>query len=304
MKNLDFYKSLELNTQEEVFNFFNNTTLSNNRTWDYYINWGKVFNNIREFKISLSILNSLCTSNDFENDLRYILINYPEVIKTIPILIGVRESKIKILDNTQLPEFKFKSYNFNSFEKQISIVNEYVDFFQKSGLKGLIIEGGITNLIDYAYGVEVGLDTNGRKNRGGTIMEELVYKLLTQVYKLNSSNLLYQGTQKKAKDLWGIELPVDKSSRRPDFIVNINEKIYWIETNFYSSGGSKLKSTCGEYKALQDFCRQNNVVFIWITDGEGWKTTRKPLEETFSHNDYIFNLRMIKEGVLNEVWKK
>ena len=104
------------------------------------------------------------------------------------------------------------------------------------------------------------------------------------------------------KGKWGVDLPVDKSSRRPDFVVYKNNKLYWIETNFYSGGGSKLKSTCGEYKSLYDFCSNNGVEFIWITDGEGWKTTLKPLEETFLHNDYIFNLSMVKDGVLNDLW--
>ena len=97
-------------------------------------------------------------------------------------------------------------------------------------------------------------------------------------------------------------MPVDKSSRRPDFVVYKNSKLYWIETNFYSGGGSKLKSTCGEYKSLYDFCSNNGVEFVWITDGQGWKTTLKPLEETFLHNDYIFNLSMVKDGVLNDLW--
>ena len=80
-----------------------------------------------------------------------------------------------------------------------------------------------------------------------------------------------------------------------------NHKIYWVETNFYSGGGSKLKSTCGEYKKLYDFCNENNVQMIWITDGFGWNTTKTPLRETFIHTDYIFNLNMIKDGILNEV---
>ena len=137
---------------------------------------------------------------------------------------------------------------------------------------------------------------------GGTIMEDLVDDLLQKVYGLDNSTYTTQGSPSTVKEKWGIDLPVDKSSRRPDFIVYKNNKLYWIETNFYSGGGSKLKSTCGEYKSLYDFCRKNGVEFIWITDGEGWKTTLKPLEETFLYNDYIFNLSMVKDGILNDLW--
>jgi hypothetical protein len=105
------------------------------------------------------------------------------------------------------------------------------------------------------------------------------------------------------KQKWGIDLPVDKSNRRPDFVIYKNNKIYWVETNFYSGGGSKLKSTCGEYKFLFDFCKNNNVNLIWITDGNGWNTCPQPLKETFLHTDYVFNLTMLKDGVLNEILK-
>ena len=135
-------------------------------------------------------------------------------------------------------------------------------------------------------------------------MEEIIQNLLINVYQLNINHeFTNQGTQSSIRSLWNIELPVDKSSRRPDFVVNKNGNLFWIETNFYSGGGSKLKSTCGEYRTLSDFCRSKGVTFIWITDGEGWKTTLKPLEETFNNVDYIFNLKMVKEGILNDIWE-
>ena len=133
-------------------------------------------------------------------------------------------------------------------------------------------------------------------------MEDLVEGFFQKVYGLDKSSYITQGSKSSVKNQWNIDLPVDKSSRRPDFLIHKNNKLYWVETNFYSGGGSKLKSTCGEYKSLFNFCKNNNIEFIWITDGEGWKSTLKPLEETFLHNDYIFNLSMIKDGILKEIW--
>ena len=132
-------------------------------------------------------------------------------------------------------------------------------------------------------------------------MESLIKNLLTSVYNLDSTNFTDQGTPKKVKELWGIDLPIDKTSRRADFIIYKNNKIFWIETNFYSGGGSKLKSTAGEYKSLYEFCNSNNIEFIWITDGGGWKSAEKAIEETFIETDYIFNLSMMKDGVLKEI---
>lgn len=302
MKSLDFYKKHNLLSTEQVFSYLIKSILPNNKTWEFFINWNKVFNNVDDYKIELNILNSLCGSKNFDDELKHILLNYPEVAKVFPTLLAVREKKINILNSDILPKFEFKNFDFDKSDLSPTNIEDYVIFFKKSGLKNLIVEGGLSNLKDYTFGVEVGLDTNGRKNRGGTIMEDLVEELLQKVYGLDDSTYISQGSPSSVKNQWNIDLPVDKSSRRPDFLILKNNKIFWVETNFYSGGGSKLKSTCGEYKSLSNFCKNNNIEFIWITDGEGWKTTLKPLEETFIHNDYIFNLSMIKDGILSELW--
>jgi type II restriction enzyme len=301
MKKLNFYTEKKLNSIDDVFNFFFKTLIPENRTWDYFVNWEKVFGGIDKFKIELNILNSLCGSKDFKSDFTYILKKYPEVISVFPLLLGIRENKISVLDLNQLPEFNFLNFDFNKRTLSDVDILKFYDFFELSGIKKLIIEGGLISLKDYTFGVEVGLDTNGRKNRGGSIMEKIVGDILKSVYNLSDNQILGQCNSSSVKQKWGIDLPVDKSERRPDYVIYKNNKLFWVETNFYSGGGSKLKSTCGEYQYLYDFCKSKNVELIWITDGNGWNTTIKPLKETFIHTDYIFNLTMLKEGVLNEI---
>jgi hypothetical protein len=301
MKKLNFYTEKKLNSIDDVFNYFFKTLIPENRTWDYFVNWEKVFGGIDKFKIELNILNSLCGSKDFKSDFTYILKKYPEVISVFPLLLGIRENKISVLDLNQLPEFNFLNFDFNKRTLSDVDILKFYDFFELSGIKKLIIEGGLISLKDYTFGVEVGLDTNGRKNRGGSIMEKIVGDILKSVYNLSDNQILGQCNSSSVKQKWGIDLPVDKSERRPDYVIYKNNKLFWVETNFYSGGGSKLKSTCGEYQYLYDFCKSKNVELIWITDGNGWNTTIKPLKETFIHTDYIFNLTMLKEGVLNEI---
>ncbi|MCY4298848.1 MAG: type II restriction endonuclease [Flavobacteriaceae bacterium] len=302
MKPLQFYNQKNLLDTDSVFTYFVETILSNNRTWEYFINWNKVNASVSKYKIELNILNSLCRSKNFDEELFYILKEYPQVVKVFPSLYAIRENQIDVLDSTSFPEFTFKNYNFQNTVLTDLDIDNLVLFFEKSGLKKLLIEEGITNIRDYTYGVEVGLDSNGRKNRSGTIMENFVHLLLKNVYEFDDNDYTTQGSPKKINKKWKIDLPIDKSSRRPDFVVYKNNQLFCIETNFYSGGGSKLKATCGEYKALFDFYKSNGIEFIWVTDGEGWKTTLNPLKETFIHNDHIFNLSMIKDGVLNEVW--
>ena len=302
MKQLSFYNKNGLNTDQEVFKYFMETMIPTNRTWEYFINWDKVFNGADKYRNELMILNSLCGSSSPKEELKSLLKETPYVIKVFPLLLAVRDESISLLDSSSLSDFKFYDYDFSkapSKEKEIDFV---VEFFEKSGLENLIKSKKITNIYDYVIGVEAGLDSNGRKNRGGTIMESLVKNMLVNIYHLDDSNFTDQGTPKKVKELWDIDLPVDKTSRRGDFIVNKNNKIYWIETNFYSAGGSKLKSTAGEYKALYDYFKQKNVEFIWITDGGGWKSAESAIEETFIATDYIFNLKMIQDRILDEVF--
>ena len=302
MKQLNFYKKNSLNNDQEVFSYFMETMISTNRTWEYFINWDKVFNGADKYRNELMKLNSLCGSLFPGEELKSLLKKNPDVVKAFPLLLAVRDESISLLESASLSDFKFYDYDFSKAPSKEEEIDLFVKFFKKSGLENLIRSKKITNIYDYVVGVEAGLDSNGRKNRGGTIMESLVKNILENIYHLDDSNFTDQGTPKKVKELWGIDLPVDKTSRRGDFIVNKNNKIYWIETNFYSAGGSKLKSTAGEYKALYNYFKQKNVQFIWITDGGGWKSAESAIEETFIATDYIFNLKMIQDRILDEVF--
>ena len=149
-------------------------------------------------------------------------------------------------------------------------------------------------------GVEAGLDSNARKNRGGHAMENIVEVFVKDFCKTKGYAYLKEANAEKIKKEWGYNVPVDKSSRRYDFVVNKGRELLIIETNFYGGGGSKLKSTAGEYRNLFDVLK-GRFKFIWITDGAGWKTTQRPLRETFDHNDYVVNLTMVEKGVFSYI---
>jgi len=161
----------------------------------------------------------------------------------------------------------------------------------------LIVSQKIKNLVDYMIGVEAGLDSNGRKNRSGQCMESIVEFFISDFCKGRNFKYLKGANAKKIKGKWGFDVPVDKSSRIYDFVVNDGKELFIFETNFYSGGGSKLKSTAGEYRNLFDTLA-GKYKFIWITDGYGWRKTARPLRETFDNNEYLFNLDMLEKGIL------
>ena len=302
MKQLAIHQNLNLETPDLVFNYFFETITPVIHNLSFFVNWEKVFKGVEKYKIELCILNSLCGSKNIINDFKIILNRYPEVVNAFSLLIGVRGNKIQILNDAENDFFEFVDYEFHhKLKLSDKEINKFVLFFEETGLFNFIQNKGIQSLKDYSYGVEVGLDTNGRKNRGGSAMELLVEKLITPILLSHNCSYIVQGTQKEVYKKWGLHLPLDKSNRIVDFIIKKNEKLIWIETNFYSAGGSKLKSTAGEYKDLYKFCKEKDIAFIWITDGNGWESTRRPLRETFDLSDYLLNLNMVKNGFFEEI---
>lgn len=301
MKYLEYYKKKGFN-EDEVFSYFTQCLRDSIKTWDYFVNWDKVFENLRKLKISLSLLNSLIGSKNFKKDFLDLVKEYPEIIISFPVLIAVRENNLKILKDYENLDLSYVEFDFKKI-KEVSneTALKYYDFIVKSGLEELFSK--VTNFVDYVLGVEVGLDSNGRKNRGGTLMEDVVEVFISKFCEENNLEYLVQADAKIIFEKWNFEVKFDKSSRRYDFAIFSKSKLYLIETNFYNGGGSKLKSVCGEFKSLFNELEEQEIEFIWITDGLGWQSTLRPLEETFKNNNFVFNLKMLEEGILKQVIK-
>lgn len=267
--------------------------------WDYFVNWKKVIINVHLFEKELNILNYLIGKDNLEKEAFELFKKYPEAIKAIPTLLAVREGTIDVLIDSK--NFKYQKLDFFQKFYNDDEIKNIVEFILKSGLGGLIENKQIKNFVDYATGVEVGLDSNGRKNRGGTLMEILVEEFVVDACQNLGLQYMPQASAKKIKEQWNIDVIVDKSSRQLDFAINKNGKLFFIECNFYGGGGSKLKSTATEYIEMNRFWTSQGIEFIWITDGAGWKSTLKPLREYFDKADYLLNLEMLKKNILNKI---
>jgi len=301
---LSAYKKLGMKNEEEVFNYLIKTLKRTNRTFDFFIDWGKVFHNIDNIEIELNILNYLIGKQDIKKEFKNLIKRHPDIVVVIPILVAIREKSLEVLVDFKREEWEYKTYSFKKKESYSDDeIDNIVEFCDKVGLLKIFSDKKIKNVVDYCIGLEVGIGTNGRKNRGGKIMEDIVEWYVQEVCKDLSLEYISQATKSKIKDEWDIDLPVDKASRQYDFAINNNGKLVLIETNFFSDGGSKLKSVAGEFKALNDFLKDKDIIdkFIWITDGIGWETAQKPLKETFGNNDYLINTKMITDGLLKEI---
>lgn len=176
-------------------------------------------------------------------------------------------------------------------------------FMRKTKLFDLLENHIVSNLVDYATGVETGLDSNARKNRGGHLMENLVESFIIKAGFEKGKNYFKEIYIHEIEEKWNINLSAisnqGKMEKRFDFVIKTNKQIYVIETNFYSSGGSKLNETARSYKTLaQEVSTIDGVTFIWFTDGFGWNSAKNNLEETFDVLDTIYNIKDLENGIL------
>ncbi len=304
MRYLKKYKELGLKNEENVFDYLINTLKPTNTSFDFFVNWKKIFQKVEDIEIGLNILNYLVGKREIEEELKKLIKKYPEIVPILPLLIALRlrKDEIEILTNYET-RWMYETFSFKKKEKYSEKeIDKIVQFCRKTGILNVLRTEKIKNIVDYYTGIEVGNDTNTRKNRSGKFMEKIVENYIKEILR-DKNNIIVQATKKKVYRQWKIELPLDKTSRRYDFAIKHNNKLVLIETNFYSGGGSKLKATAGEYKALNNFLDGHDCVdkFIWITDGQGWKTAIKALKETFESIDFLINIEMILNGVLEEI---
>ena len=294
-----------IKNSDQAFENFYSTLRPSLKLWDFFVNWDKVFRNTRQIEIHLNLWNYLLGKPNFDEEFRLLLRQHPEIVAALPSLI-VRDgsasqmfSVIEEISDLTKPDLVFDFSRPASTREEIE---KSLEFVKKSGLAKLFGKDGVKNLVDYVIGVEAGLDSNGRKNRSGTSMEAVVEAYLEKFTTTRKLTFIPQATPKKIKERWGFDIPVDKSSRSFDFAISNGKKLVLMEVNFYGGGGSKLKATAGEYKGLFDLLSIPNVEFVWVTDGEGWKTTRLPLKSAYEHIDYVWNLNWLSKGYLEDLF--
>ena len=268
--------------------------------YGYYVDFAKVHANIEEIKIPLNILNSLIGSKHIEKDFEKLVAAYPETLKCIPLLLAVRANEICAMDADG--EFQY------SFTKPNQSAEQYKVFMRKTGLFDLLENHIVNNLVDYATGVETGLDSNGRKNRGGHLMEDLVESYIVKAGFVKDDTYFKEMYIHQITEKWNIDLSAisnqGKTEKRFDFVVKTPNMIYGIETNFYGSGGSKLNETARSYKTLAlETDTIDGFTFVWFTDGKGWTSARHNLEETFDVMEHIYNIKDLENGIITEVFK-
>ncbi len=265
---------------EQEFKTFMSQLKETNQSLDFFCDFDKINSNVEDIKLSLCMLNSLIGSANLRASVETIWNRDKTAFNVMDILIAVRsEGKKKVLNS--LGECVVLDSLFES-------VDGVMEFLNDTGLAEVFQLQKITNLVDYVFGVETGLDSNARKNRSGHVMENVVAEIF-------ENNGVDYCTEVYSSEWAEMTKALGDDEKRFDFVIETPQKIYLIEVNFYSGGGSKLNEVA---RAYSDIAPKINAVdgfeFVWITDGIGWNSAKNKLQEAFNIIPSIYNLTSIE----------
>lgn len=265
------------------FNLFMSQLQETNQTLDFFCDFDKISLNVEDIKLSLCMLNSLIGASDMRRAVETIWKRDRAAFKVMDILIAVRSEGKKVVLDSQGQCVVLDSL-FDS-------VDGVMEFLNDTGLTEVFQQQKIKNLVDYVFGIETGLDTNARKNRSGHVMENMI------AHVFDNQGISYR--QEVYSSEWpAISKVLGDDEKRFDFVIETEQKIFLIEVNFYSSGGSKLNEVARSYS---DIAPKINSVsgfeFVWITDGIGWKSARNKLQEAYNIIPSIYNLTNMQDFI-------
>lgn len=265
------------------FDKFMSQLQETNQTLDFFCDFDKISQNVENIKLSLCMLNSLIGATDMRKAVETIWNRDKTAFNVMDILIAVRnDGKKTVLNNLG------QCVLLDSLYKSVDGVMEFLD---NTGLTEILQSRKINDLVDYVFGIETGLDSNARKNRGGHVMEGMV----ASIFKENGIPYRQEVYSSEWPEITNV---LGDDEKRFDFVVKTDKKTYLIEVNFYSSGGSKLNEVARSYS---DIAPKINSVpgfeFVWITDGVGWKSAKTKLKEAYSIIPGIYNLTDIVDFI-------
>lgn len=310
------FKTYMKSTVDDKFQIFINNLFPTNRSPKYWVNWQKAYHFDASTEIKLNTLNYLVGKRDQVETLAYNLFkDNPELLQLVPLLIATRYAEIDVLATSLSPEELsyytadgYFDFNFNNPDP--ADFDQYFNFIKDSGLLEFIGYHVDRSLIDYVQGVNVGLDSNARKNRGGKQNEMMLENTMIEMLQGTNWKCQTQATGHFVESTWGITVPEvlkagSKGGRRYDGAIYNPDRneVTIIETNFYGGGGSKLKAVAGEFSSIYETSLRDapHINFVWISDGKGWHTAVNPMREAFDVIPTIFNWRMIQQGYLKEL---
>lgn len=278
---------------------------------DYFVDYPKVYVNVKDYEVHLNILNTLIGKDNIEDEFIELVSQYPEVMRSIPILLATHEHKfniinvpcVEVLNNIRNGEYNFfdEQYICYDFNKLNHSIEDYANFLKKSGLLELLQNRKIKNLVDYVIGIEVGLDSNSRKNRSGKIMEDIV----EEFFKVSGIEYYKQIKYEEIDEKFGTNFcSIGKATKKFDFVFKSknNNDLIVMEVNCYGTQGSKPNETAKGYIELNNKVKGiQGAKFVWITDGNGWNRSKLNLEDAYDNIEHLYTIKDLENNILERL---
>ncbi|MEI7918002.1 MAG: DpnII family type II restriction endonuclease [Candidatus Saccharibacteria bacterium] len=280
--------------------YFLKSLVGTNKSHEFFTNWQKARNNQNEYRDELALLAVMTNCGEPKEELTRLLTSYPRINSLLPLLNAVRiknpKETLLVLDESSADdlEYYFGTKDINKFS-----IEKSVSFAEKSGLLAELVS--IKNHSDYYFGVEVGLDSNARKNRSGTAMEDMAEVYIKDFVNKHNGRYLTQTNFSKASKEFGVEMPIQQANKKGDFMLLIDGKPINIETNYFDGSGSKQEIMNSYISRAEDLAKAG-WGFGLITDGLGWKKNKNQVDHGYARIGNVMNLSMCKNGALDEMY--
>lgn len=304
------YREMDIDRLSQIFV---DNLVETNRGFEFYVNWTNA-ENYKNFEIELNAMNVLVKCENIKLKFFELAQKMPTFIATFPLLFALSKNERKdvwngkndlLVVNEQLGgsdnlKYTFEIENLKKGLTDIQISQYYV-LFERIGLKHLFENLLENSVIDYVIGVLVGLDTHGRKNRGGTAFENACEPIIFEICTHYGVNLISQEPFKILRD-YGFEISEDIANRKADFILVKDKKVLNIEVDYFFRGGSKPEEIIDSYINRQNDLAKLNIGFALLTDGMCWDNKSKhQLQKGFRNLDNLMSYHLAKTGMLKEV---
>lgn len=273
--------------KKQSFIDFKKTNRKSIKNWEYFTSYNQVLERYQKFDDFLQFIGKVNKDEFITKFLEYTSKN-KDAIKLTPLFTAVRDTNVHVLHDGEQLEFDFASIE----------PEEAIEFLEKVGFFLIFEKITTLDLASYYIGAEVGLDSNGRKNRGGTLMENTVAAIL----KRQGIKFISQANKEKIEKEFNVS--IDKKQKKDkhfDFAFEHEDIIYLVETNFFNSGGSKVNEVLRSYiqlnKDVPDYSDEKQFKFMFITDGQGLLEDINGLEDAYTSIEHMMNLDDLESGL-------
>ena len=295
---------------------FEEKLLDTNRGYNYYVDWSNI-TGYNKYSVELHAMGVLihCEEETFYEEFKNLLMKLPSVIELFPFLFAlskkerdmvIKKAELKVIGSEiDSKDYEVYQFNGNTFRNNLDeeSIEKYYEFFCNMGLKNLFQNLLEKSVQDYIVGVLVGLDSNGRKNRGGAAFELACEPLIKEICQKYNITVLTQKQFQYVEKEYGLMINDTIANRKADFILLNKEqsKCMNIEVNFFNDSGSKPEEIINSYIQRQEALNAVGISFCLLTDGRCWKGTTNQLKVGFNEIKYLMNYNLAKSGMLEEM---